>query len=193
MKLWITFFIISFLAIPCGAWSISIAVKQKYPYQILTDDYGILNENDLAGYVWKMNPAPFKGKFSGLNYWQCFPRENISLVLLDTGSSTEDFNYKDNIGDMQIRVWVKKNVSHEYAMRRAWTVGEFQKDFNRWRKLMKGEKYVCLGGHFVDYEKTKDHGVAVETYGWIFDKIKTKKGCYSYFDGDCDRKYDRSV
>jgi len=189
MRLWAAFSLIFFLCISYSAWGIDLAVKKKYPYQLLTEDYFILNENDLAGYTFGMNPAPFNGKPSGLNYWQCFSCEHISITLEDTGSSTEDFGWKDNIGDIQIRVWIKKGVFHEYAMRREWSVGEFQHDFNRWRQLMKGEKHVCLGGHFVSHEKMFDHGIPIEVYGWIFDKIKTKKGCDSYFDGDCDRAY----
>ena len=34
-------------------------------------------------------------------------------------------------------------------------------------------------------EQTVD-GTKVQVRNWIWDKVKTKKGCYSYFEGECD-------
>jgi hypothetical protein len=187
MKRWIVVILFFLLGYFCDANAINNIAKQKYPYQLLTEDYDILNENDLGGYVWGMNPAPFLGKDSGLNYWQCFPREQVSLVLEDSGLYSEDLG-KDTIGDLIIVVQTKPGVSHEYKMRREWTVSDFQKDFNHWRNLMKEEKNVCLGGSFVEHKKWVENDKTKETYEWIFDKIKTKKGCDGYFD-DCNRTH----
>jgi hypothetical protein len=66
--------------------AVSIEIKQKYPYPLLTEDYGLLNENDLAAYTWGLKPRPFtKQESSGAyTYWQCFPRESIEVTLTDT-------------------------------------------------------------------------------------------------------------
>lgn len=167
------------------AWCLEPSMKQKYPDGLLTNDYGILNEKDLADYTKQMKPMPFTGGHSGYNYWQCFPRKNISVKLEDLGYSSEDFDWKDTVAEISITVWIKPGVVHEYAMRRFFTVHDFLKDFNHWHQLMHKEKYVCLAGHFVGHEKYIERGVEVESYGWIFDKIKTKKGCASYFTGNC--------
>lgn len=180
--------IIALYAISCNAFGVSLEAKQKYPFPLLTEDYGILNEHDLAlySYIRNINPEPFTGKHSGLNYWQCFPRENISITLEDMGYSSEDFDWKDTVADLEIRGMVKPGVFHEYGMRRAWPVEDFQKQFNSWRRLMKGEKYVCLAGHFVDYSEPSDYGVKRKVYGWILDRLKTKKGCVAYLNSNCD-------
>lgn len=68
-------------------------------------------------------------------------------------------------------------------MRREWTVSEFQADFNHWHRLMKGEKYVCLGGSFIRRENKIVNGNKKIIYSWIYDRIKTKKGCAGYFGG----------
>ena len=38
-----------------------MAAKQKYPFTLLTNDYGILNDHDLAlySYIRNINPAAF--------------------------------------------------------------------------------------------------------------------------------------
>jgi hypothetical protein len=188
MKYLSSIMIIILCGISCNALSISLAAKQKYPFPLLTEDYGILNEHDLAlySYIYNVNPRPFTGKPSGLNYWQCFPRENISITLEDMGYSSEDFSWKDTASDLEISGMVRPGVFHEYGMRRAWPVRDFQKQFNSWRRLMKGEKYVCLAGHFVNYSEPSDYGVKRKVYGWIFDRLKTKKGCVAYLNSDCD-------
>ncbi len=40
------------LAIVTDANAVSVSAKKKYPYPLLTDDYGILNENDLGAFTW---------------------------------------------------------------------------------------------------------------------------------------------
>jgi hypothetical protein len=127
---WITFILFFWLGIAFNVGAISATIKNKYPYPLLTDDYGILSENDLGAFTWGMNPRPFiANEPSGeYNYWQCFPRNLIEISLKDMGSSEEDFGWKDTIGDLQIRVWVKPTLIHEYDMRTAWTVNDFKKD-----------------------------------------------------------------
>ena len=172
------------LIISLNANAISLAIKKKYPYPLLTDDYGILNENDIAAYTWGLKPRPFNpDKISGqYTYWQCFPRDHIYLTLEDEGSSSEDFGWRDNVGNLEINVWITPTLVHRYDMRTKWTVSDYQKRFNKWRELMKNEKYVCLAGSSVLREKKIEDGKTKEIYSWVFEKIKTKKGCDSYFD-----------
>lgn len=179
------FTIILLISLSCNAWSLESRIKQKYHDGLLTDDYGILSEKDLVDYTKQMKLTPFKGEHSSYNYWQCFPRKNVSIKLEDLGYSSEDFGWKDTVAEIIITVHIKPTVFHEYAMRRFFTVHDFLKDFKRWHQLMHKEKYVCLAGHFVDHEKYIVRNTKVESYGWIFDKIKTTKGCFAYFTGKC--------
>jgi hypothetical protein len=189
MKRWIIFIFLLSFGILNNANAITAKAKQKYPYPLLTDDYGILNENDLGAYTWGLSPRPFSKEDSGeYNYWQCVPREHVSLTLRDMGSFSEDSGTRDTIGDLVITMRIKPEVIHKYEMRRSWTVSDFQKDFNHWRKLMKGEKYVCIAGSFGSCKKKVMNGVTKEICGWIFDKIKTKKGCAGYWD-NCNLTY----
>jgi hypothetical protein len=109
-------------------------------------------------------------------YWQCFPRENITIILKDKGYSNEDVCWKDTMADLEIIISPGKGVHHKYEMTRSWTVADYQRDFNTWRKLMKNERYVCISGNFVSREVVPADREKQDTYYWIFDKIKTKKG-----------------
>ncbi len=71
--------------------AINSTIKKKYPYTLLTEDYGILNENDLAVYARGKPLRPFNLENSGAyNYWQCFPREKVTVFLEDMGYSSDE-------------------------------------------------------------------------------------------------------
>lgn len=170
------------------AWSIDKNIKNKYPTILLTEDYDILSENDLASYTWGIKPVPFSIKeHSDYQYWQCFPRDRVSMILKDKGYSSEDIGWKENYGDLQIEVWLDGLISHQYFMRRPSSVSGYEEVFNRWQNLMKNEKYVCLGGRFSHYEEKIENGLKKKIYSWTFDRIKTKNGCDSYFINQCNR------
>lgn len=186
--LWQRIFIfILLLDISYKAFAIDNSIRQKYPNVLLTDDYGILNENDLASYTWSVKPAPFSIK-EGLeyNYWQCFPRDHISITLEDKGYSASEIGGDENYGDLMIRVWLDNGISHRYYMRRAWPVSGYGDMFSDWQKFMKNEKYVCLAGRFSSYKETKRNGKTWKKYSWVYEKLKTKKGCDSFFAGQCN-------
>ena len=174
-------------------YSLGAHVQQKYPNVLLTADYGILDENDLAAYTWDIKPIPFSAEQgTDYNYWQCFPRDHVALTLEDFGYSSEDIGGIDNYGYLYIKARSKNLISHEYFMRRPTAIDDEQETFNRWQKLMKNEKYVCLAGRVGHHEKkTTDNKIYV-TYFWTFDRIKTKKGCDSYFANQCNRIYPKA-
>jgi len=192
------FSIVMLLLISCKAWGCD-KDNINSCFVLLTKDYGILKKNDMAANVnipgnKKNEPPPIAPKVdpSGL-YWQCFPREDITLTLEDIGESSEDLGWKENYGNLTISVLVETSsdnhhtdiVQHEYGMRRMSIVSGEEFTFHQFQKLMEHQKYVCLAGGFVNrIEKTEKNGTR-QIYYWIFEKIKTKKGCHSYFEGGC--------
>ena len=56
---------------------------------------------------------------------------------------------------------------------------------NPGRKFVENEKYLCISGE-ISSIKTDSNGR--RRWVWIFDRYKTKKGCDSYFEGECDLK-----
>lgn len=50
---------------------------------------------------------------------------------------------------------------------------------------MKNQQYVCIGGAFAGIHKKIVAGNEITEHGWIFENLKTKKSCDSYFSGWC--------
>lgn len=181
MKITILLLLSFLLIITPETFAISLEAKKKYPYPLLTSDYGILNEQDLACYARGIPPRPFNLQDSGAyNYWQCFQRDKISITLEDMGYSTEDVGWKDTLSDLKIRIYVTSTIIHEYQMRRPCPVSEYLPRFKLWHKLMAEQKYVCFAGSFGGKKEIIEEDIPREIYYWTFEKIKTKKGKDSY-------------
>jgi hypothetical protein len=166
--------ILLLIIFPCNLTAINLATQKKYPYSVLTDDYGILNEEDLDTLKFGVKPPTLLPKEGhSFLYWQCFPRDRISISLKDMGYTSEDIGGEENYSVLKIMISDESSGYHEYTMRRVWPTSTYEHRFNLWLKLMKNEKYVCLLGDFVNREE-KIKGVVSQH--WIFEKIKTKKG-----------------
>jgi hypothetical protein len=161
------------------AYALNDTLKNKYPHSVLTDDFGILNEKDLR----IENPRPFSlgRKLGETIYWQCFPRESLSVTLEDFGYTSADIGGEENYSGLVIKV-----ENHEYDMRRRWPLSTYRKKLDAWIKLMQNEKYVCVAGRFFGCKnKITFDGIQYKHCSWVFEKLKTKKGCDSYFQNDC--------
>ena len=151
-----------------------------YPYGLLTGDYGILNLDDLKINACEAIPAPFSEKkpYAVYPYWQCFEAKSAKLIC-------EGRQYD---GESQTRVsWLIVSARlngelHEYMARRNMSVHACALYKKRWLQLTKGQKYVCVSGSMWSNKKD-EKGNRVWT--WIFGRYKTKKGCDSYFEGEC--------
>ncbi len=167
------------LMISCATTS---PLTKKYPYGLLTPDHGILNEDDLGVYAWWAEPGPFsEDSFSsGYMYWQCFP---ASMVTLGCKKLSSD-DPKIPFSDADIRIEMETEI-HEYEFRRAIELEACKHYLKNWKRLIQGEYAVCFGGHPASVEYRKVKGKTKKVTGWVYDKLKTKKGCYSYFGKHC--------
>ncbi|HSW75977.1 MAG TPA: hypothetical protein VLG50_02970 [Candidatus Saccharimonadales bacterium] len=165
---------IIFLLPSSQLFSINQESLKKYPYQLLTNDYGILNESNLKRYTEDMNVEPFTGKFNDIDYWQCFPTKNVT-VWYEKGDYDPD--EKITHGSPYIQAKTNSTTIYEYVLRRAFSLEYAQNKVKKWQQLMKNQQFVCIGGSFV---KTNEKNQL-----WVFENLKTKKGCDSYFSGWC--------
>lgn len=68
-------------------------------------------------------------------------------------------------------------IVHKYDMGRGSDLSSYHQLFNRFEKLMKRERHVCLVGDFGKIrEQFAPNGEKIKTYGWILKNLKTKKG-----------------
>ena len=168
---------------PFSCYALSASTKNKYPFSVLTNDYGILNTIDLNSELDGVYPAdrlPSRGHF--YLYWQCFPREHVSFSLRDIGYSS--YNLDENDSELTITAYNRKGT-HQYGMRRNSAVSSNMKTFNQYQRLVRGQKYVCLEGMYFYSEDRVIEGKKERVHIWTFEKIKTRKGCESYFYDRC--------
>lgn len=177
---------------PLWAHALSAELQKKYPYTVLTDDYGILNEIDLDSELDGVKHPPL---FSFINkpfiYWQCFLRSSVTISLEDLGDSPEEDNESDikyngeNNAELTINIRNKNGIFHKYTMTSDYPTTFTEDRFNRYLKLMQGEKNVCIAGAFLEKQMRIVEGKKQQVNIWVFRKMKTLKGCEAYNKNGC--------
>lgn len=183
MKRFSCFSAIIWCLLPPIANGLSASLKQHYPYTVLTDDYGVLAEVDLNTRLDGVLPPtglPREKQF--FLYWQCFPRKNVRISLSDIGYSS--YHLDENDAELTIEAYTSTGI-HLYGRRRNAAASANTRVFKQYQKLVRGEQYICLEGTYFFYKDVATDGKKRRTYYWTFEKIKTKKGCESYFVGRC--------
>ncbi|MBX3034168.1 MAG: hypothetical protein KF865_09595 [Bdellovibrionaceae bacterium] len=157
-------------------------LKKDFPHGLLTDDFDLLNKQDLKINTCIAEPAPFSEKkgLSSYPYWQCFEVKNSKMIC-------ERGNYDPHekaTMSMLVLSGERDGELHEFISRRPIPLNScrlYQKD---WLKFTKNEKYVCISG--------SDPGQEIKgvkkVWTWIFGRYKTRKGCDSYFHDECGGK-----
>lgn len=196
MKQTIYFIMLGLLLFPFTAQALSAGLKQKYPYAVLTDDYGILNEIDLDSELDGVKHPPlFSTKNKGHIYWQCFPRDSVTISLEDLGYSQEDdpgsyvtYNGENN-ANVTITAKSKDGIFHKYMMWTNFPISLTADRFNSYLKLMHGEKHICIAGSYLEKEaiiiKREIEDTRQKIYYWGLVKVKTTKGCEAYYRNGC--------
>jgi hypothetical protein len=154
------------------------SAKAKYPYTLLGDDFGILNESDLAANTCDAYPKLFSLGSNSL-YWRCF--ESNAVTFSCDSSGIADPN--EGVMGLIVLNINNKNARHEYLGRRPWPIVDCREFGKKFASLTKHTRHVCISGSSPG--KSTDPN-DTQTTTWIFEKYKTSKGCESYFEGDCD-------
>ena len=88
-------------------------------------------------------------------------------------------------GSPYIKIKADSTTIYEYTLRRAFSLNYARNKVRRWQKLMEDQKFVCIGGYFVRTNEKNLNGRKISEQLWVFENLKTKKGCDSYFSGWC--------
>lgn len=157
-------------------------LKREFPHGLLTDDFGILNKQDLKTNTCIAAPTPFseENKVSSYPYWQCFEVKN-SKMHCELGKYD---SHEKTLMSMLVVSGTRDGALHEFISRRPIPLRACRLYQQDWQKFTMNEKHVCVSGA----EPSKELAGSKITWIWIFGRYKTKKGCDSYFDGECDEK-----
>jgi hypothetical protein len=155
-------------------------LRKEFPYGLLTDDYGILNKQDLRTNTCIAEPIPFSEKHhvSSYPYWQCFEVRK-SKMICERGKYDP---HEKTLMSMLVVSGIRDGELHEFISRRPISFRSCRLYQRDWQKFTRNEKYVCVSGADPDKEIKEAKTVWV----WIFGRYKTKRGCDSYFDGECN-------
>lgn len=153
-------------------------LKSKFPYGLLGDDYGVLTLNDLAINACGVVPRPFNSNshYYPYEYWQCFESKTLSFDCDSNGIPDE---HEGVMGLIVVKASMN-GVQHEYLERRFWPIKDCKGFLKDAAAILKGTQYACISGSFIENEKGPS---APPSTSWLFDRIKTKKGCEGH---DCD-------
>ena len=157
-------------------------LNQEFPFGLLTDDFGILNRDDLRTNSCLAGEAPFTDPPTNYaySYWQCFPSKDIRM-LCDVGGY--DSYEKSRMALLFIR-GQRNGQNHEFISRRPITSLTCNLFLRDWKRLTKSEDYVCVSGS----HPSKEIESGQILWSWIFGRYKTRKGCDAYFQDECDSR-----
>lgn len=147
-------------------------LKSKFPYGLLGDDYGILTIDDLAMNACDAKPQPFipTSRYRPYQYWKCFDNKNISFTCDSNGIPDKH----EGVMALIIVKALANGVRHDYIARRLWPIKECKGFIKDAAALLRGTKYACISGSFIENEKDRSGHLLTS---WIFERIKTKNGC----------------
>jgi hypothetical protein len=152
------------------------AIKPTDPgkkIETVKPDYGILPES----YRTRSGMRPLK--------WSCFPIEDVEVKYRSWRASDGMGRYDVIVTMCDFEIWVNsKPFQNVYSGRRA-KQEVYCNDFKAaWNKLTQGEKHICMDGEtLTNGEPEEDKDSKKMLVSWTWDKIKTQKGCYSFWDG----------
>lgn len=157
-------------------------LKARYPYGVIGDDYGLLEEEDLAVNTCNaVEITPFSGdKNMAYSYWQCFPLKVAKISCHNLGY---DPVIRKETGYLEIEARNESGVQY-YLARDARDIRECREYLLRWEQKTRGEEYICISGSFGGFEDRRD---GHKERHWVLDKFKTHKGCVSS-GGECSLK-----
>ena len=163
-----------------------IVEGKKYSDRLLTPGYGIVTDDDLAYDAGRRGFKPYDphGSPGGL-YWQCYPIKIVKpkYRYWDDNDEMDKKGKPDKLCDLEIHV---KNGSdlQVYGSRRA-LGASYCDDFKKnWARVTKKQKIICMDGETGFATQDEELG---KYRLWTWDKIKSKKGCFSYF-GECNTR-----
>ena len=153
--------------------------NDNYPHkkvEIVHPDYGILSLKDRT----RTELLPLM--------WRCFPIKDVE-VKYRTWPFTDPTEPRKVIEIMcDFEIWVNSKPFQNVYHGRRGKPESYCRDFKvAWNKLTHGEEHICMDGvTLTKGEPEVNEGQMKMKASWTWDKIKTKKGCYSFWNGyDC--------
>lgn len=166
---------------------LSATVAAAAPLGLLTPDFGIVTADDLAYDSAQMETTPYdpKGTLGSL-HWQCVPGSAVSAGYKSWRGMDGAENSTKLFKMCSLEVRVRNNgVLHLYVDHRGHRLDYCKMFIREWSKVASKEDVICVNGDHSGAQTDKEDG-AYQL--WTWQKVKTKKGCYSFFADQCNTR-----
>lgn len=160
---------------------LSDPLQKKFPLGLMTPSYGVLAEEDLLYYSRIGSPAPFDSAGGNFSVWVCAETHRFKFVCRDFGKSDLPGDTEHN-GEFSFNVELD-NMTYRFYPRRAYEIDFCKEILNDWKKLAKNEPYLCAAGGPIDSGVSED---GKKFRGVVYEKIKSKHRCISWFPNECN-------
>ena len=118
-------------------------LKKEFSLGLITDDYGILDIQDLKRNAYHAEPYSFlKGEWGPYEIWQCFEVKNSKLVC-EIGGRDDDTK---EMMAMMVIFGTRSGETHDFISRRPMALKSCRLYQADWKKFTKNEKYLCVSG-----------------------------------------------
>lgn len=154
-------------------------------FSLLTPHYGILTSSDFAWDTDAYEPRPYSPNGLGA-FWQCFPTQFVTAGY-GTSRGADPMGRSDisvTMCDLEIR-FRGPGIWSDYWDRRGRPLSFCKEFIKNWRALTQAEPHVCLHGEPSGLVEARIQGRNHPIRGWVWNKFKTRKGCYGAFSSSC--------
>lgn len=145
-----------------------------FPMGILTDDYGIVTNEDIEENAKWGSPIDGNGDID--HVWFCIRIDAIE-------SDCEEMYYTEDLGEIgysdSLRI-VSDGDLYEFQTRRTHGHDVCAGYKKTWEELMPLSEVACFSAYYVNEDNPNECDFRKCT-NWIIDKVKSKEGSWSYF------------
>lgn len=159
---------------------LNLSMSFNINYGILTDDYGIVTEEDLRKEAEIAEPQPIMENFSPFMVWQCLPLIQVSTACDPTG----DEIVSNSPGMQPLLTIFDGHSLFEFSTRRPCEENACNAMINRWKYLFEGEEVACISASYDQDYPVSNKNPWTRYSTWTINRIKSKKGNWSYFSED---------
>ena len=159
----------------------SLSMAWPHRLGLITDDYGIVSDQDLDEEEYKVDATPFPpSEMSPFQYWQCLPTSDVFMKCDDLGFTAPEFGGAE-VGESVLNFRTNGEVFNFFT-RRNNSLKSCEDMIDEWRSVMAGEDVVCISASYQGTEAgTLRDSTFVNKSEWEIDRMKSRHGEWSWF------------
>lgn len=161
---------------------LSVSCTKRH-YLLMTEDYGILNREDLD----------FESEFAPLNQtanfrppyfhaWQCFPLKHYEIYCDARGFDVpqEKLDKYEPVGQVVLKIHHDSEI-FEFSTKRPYDYKYCFELESEWNAIFEGQPYGCVAGQHLESESLTANKDVISHSHWEIRQLKSLTGYWTYF------------